>query len=111
MILEGAAIGVGAMDVWAKAASLLPSKCPVNWAPVGRWVWHLQTGKIFHDDIGTAQPYLYESPLGWAFHYAVSLAFGVISLWLVGPSRLQAPTFLPAWIFRMLMIGAGWFLL
>jgi hypothetical protein len=51
------AIGVGGtvlMDLWAILLSSLPGQRWPNWAPVGRWFWHLSSGMVFHEDIGKA---------------------------------------------------------
>jgi len=77
---------------------------------VGRWVRHLPE-KVFHDDIGKATPYAYETALGWAFHYLVGILYGVILVVLAGAGWLAAPTFMPAFILGIVTVGAGWFLL
>lgn len=108
------AIGIGAtilMDVWAIILSKFFGQNPPNWAPVGRWFWHLQSGKVFHDDIGKAEPYAHELALGWIGHYVVGILYGVILVVFAGTSWLANPTFLPAWIVGIVTVGAGWFLL
>lgn len=111
---RGLLIGIGAtmlMDIWAVVLwKLFGQKAP-NWAPPGRWVWHLRHGKVFHDDISAAAPYAHEQALGWVFHYAVGALYGVILALIVGLSWFSAPTFLPAWILGIVTVGAGWFLL
>ncbi|MBZ9982836.1 MULTISPECIES: DUF2938 domain-containing protein [unclassified Mesorhizobium] len=107
------AIGIGAtllMDVWAFLLYKMFGQARPNWAPVGRWVWHLRE-KVFHDDIGDATPYVHESALGWAFHYFVGIVYGIILVVVAGAGWLVAPTFLPAFILGMVTVGAGWFLL
>lgn len=107
------AIGVGAtvlMDLWAFFLHKAFGQPRPNWGPVGRWVWHLRD-KVFHDDIGDAAPYAYEQALGWAFHYFVGIAYGIILVMLAGAGWLAAPTFLPAFILGIVTVGAGWFLL
>jgi Protein of unknown function (DUF2938) len=114
MILEGIAMGVGAtilMDLWAWLLSRLPGQAPVNWAPVGRWVWHLRGGRLFHADIGAAAPYAHEQALGWAFHSAVGIVYGIAFALIAGGAWLAHPTFGPAWIFGLATILFGWFLL
>ncbi|RUV38930.1 DUF2938 domain-containing protein, partial [Mesorhizobium sp. M1A.T.Ca.IN.004.03.1.1] len=84
---------------------------PANWAPVGRWFWHLGRGKVFHDSIADAAPYANELALGWISHYVVGILYGVIFALIMGEGWFAAPTFLPAWIFGIVTVGAGWFLL
>ncbi len=114
LLWRGALIGVGAtalIDIWAILLAALFGLPRPNWGMVGRWVWHLRDGKVFHDDIGKAQPYAHELALGWAFHYLVGLVYGVILVLATGAAWLTAPTFLPAFILGIVPVGAGWFLL
>jgi hypothetical protein len=114
LLWRGALIGVGAtalIDIWAILLAALFGLQRPNWGMVGRWVWHLRDGKVFHDDIGKAQPYAHELALGWAFHYLVGLVYGVILVLATGAAWLTAPTFLPAFILGIVTVGAGWFLL
>ena len=113
-ILIGALIGIGgtiAMDIWAVILWKFFGQNAPNWAPVGRWTWHLQNGTVFHDSIGNAMPYANEQALGWAFHYIVGVVYGIALALFMGEAWLAAPTFLPAWIWGIVTVGAGWFLL
>lgn len=113
IVWRSVAIGIGAtvlMDIWAVFLHRAFAQPRPNWGPVGRWVWHLRS-KVFHDDIGDAAPYAHEVALGWAFHYAVGIAYGIMLVLLAGAAWLAAPTFLPAFILGMVTVGAGWFLL
>ncbi|MER9860879.1 DUF2938 domain-containing protein [Mesorhizobium sp. M0185] len=114
ILWRSVAIGIGAtalMDVWAIFLSKVFAQPRPNWGLVGRWVCHLREGKVFHDDIGEASPCPHESVLGWAFHYAVGIVYGVILVVLAGTAWLTAPTFLPAFMLGIVTVGAGWFLL
>ncbi len=114
LIWPGIVIGFGAtvlMDIWAIILSFFPGQSRPNWGPVGRWVWHLGRGRVFHDSIGAAEPYAAETALGWIFHYLVGILYGVILVLLVGPHWLAHPSFWPAWIWAIVTIAAGWFLL
>ena len=114
LLLKGVAIGVGAtvlMDAWAVVLWKVFRQGRPNWAPVGRWFWHLKNGTVFHDDIGKAEPYAGELALGWIGHYAVGILYGVILALIMGVGWFAAPTFLPAWILGIVTVGAGWFLL
>lgn len=114
VLVKGIVIGIGAtvlMDLWAILLWKAFGQPRPNWAPVGRWFWHLKSGTVFHDDIGTAEPYRHELALGWIGHYAVGIVYGVVLALIVGPAWFAAPTFLPAWIIGIVTVGAGWFLL
>lgn len=114
LVLKGAMIGTGAtalIDLWAMALNRGFGLPRPNWGLVGRWVWHLRDGKVFHDAIGNAAPYSGELALGWAFHYAVGILYGVVLALLVGSGWFEQPTFVPAFILGIVTVGAGWFLL
>lgn len=114
ILVKGVVVGFGAtvlMDVWAILLWKAFGQSRPNWAPVGRWFWHLKNGVVFHDDIGKAEPYAHELALGWLSHYAVGILYGVILALIVGDGWFAAPTFLPAWILGIVTVGAGWFLL
>ncbi|UJW74241.1 DUF2938 domain-containing protein [Rhizobium sp. SL42] len=114
LIWRGVIIGAGAtalMDIWAIVLSRVFGQPKANWAPVGRWFWHLKNGTVFHDSIANAEPYKHELALGWISHYAVGILYGILLAVLVGPDWFADPTFLPAWILGIVTVGAGWFLL
>ncbi|CDN48630.1 DUF2938 domain-containing protein [Neorhizobium galegae] len=114
LLWRGILIGLGAtilMDLWAIVLNRVFGQPKANWAPAGRWFWHLQRGKVFHDSIAAAEPYRHELPLGWAGHYAIGILYGVILALIIGQSWFAAPSFIPAWIFGIVTIGAGWFLM
>lgn len=114
LIWRGAVIGVAAtvlMDIWAVVLWKAFNQGAPNWAPPGRWCWHLQYGKVFHDSIANAAPYAHELALGWVFHYVVGLLYGVIFALIVGHAWFAMPTFVPAWIWGIVTVAGGWFLL
>ena len=114
IIWRGILIGIGgtiAMDIWALILwKAFDEKAP-NWAPVGRWFWHLKDGKVFHDSIAKAEPYANEQALGWISHYVVGIVYGVVLAVVMGPTWLARPTFMPALVWGLVTVGAGWFLL
>jgi hypothetical protein len=114
LLWRGVFIGIGAtilMDLWAIVLYAVFRQPKANWAPGGRWFWHLRRGKVFHESIATADPYRHELKLGWAGHYVVGIVYGVVFAWIVGAGWFETPTFLPAWIFGIVTVGAGWFLM
>ncbi len=114
LVWRGAIIGLGAtvaMDIWAIILATVFKQPKANWAPVGRWFYHMKSGRIFHDTIATAEPYRHERALGWISHYAVGIAYGIMLALFVGPAWFAEPTFQPAWIWGILTVAAGWFLL
>ncbi|MDR6432363.1 DUF2938 domain-containing protein [Brucella pseudogrignonensis] len=114
LIIKGTVIGVGAtvvMDIWALVLAQFPGQSRPNWGLVGRWFWHLRHGQIFHDDIAATKPYIHEVALGWVGHYVVGILYGVVFALYGGAAWFANPIFLPAWIFGIMTVAAGWFLL
>ena len=114
LIAQGAAIGIGAtllMDLWQQAFGRLPGQSLPNWRPVGRWFWHLKDGAVFHPAIADAAPSPNDNAIGWVAHYGVGILYGIVFALIVGPGWFAAPTLLPAWIFAIVTVAAGWFLL
>jgi hypothetical protein len=114
LIWHGAIIGGGAtvaMDIWAIILTVLFRQPRANWAPVGRWFYHLKSGRLFHETIADADAYGQELALGWLAHYGVGIAYGIVFALLVGPDWFAEPTLLPAWIWGIVTVAAGWFLL
>lgn len=114
LIFPGVIIGVGAtvaMDLWAIILNKFFAQPKANWAPVGRWFYHLKNGKVFHETIAEAAPYRHEMALGWISHYAVGILYGLLLVLIMGPAWLSEPTVLPAWIWGIVTVAAGWFLL
>lgn len=114
IIWRGALIGIGAtllMDLWAVFLWQVCGQAAPRWAGPGRWLWNLQHGTVFHNSIADAEPCRHEEALGWIFHYATGIVYGIIlGLW-GGPAWFANPTFLPAFIWGMVTVAAGWFLL
>ena len=114
IITTGIVMGVlatAAMDLWAMVLSRFAGQPMPNWAMPGRWAAHVLRGRVFHPAIADAAPVPGELQIGWAFHYTVGIAYGIALALIMGSAWLAAPTFLPAWIFSILMVGFGWFLL
>ena len=78
---------------------------------VGHWVFHLKSGTVFHDDIAVALALSYENFMGWVFHYLIGLIYGVIFVVVIGELWPSEPTFMPVWLYAIVTISAGWFLL
>lgn len=113
-VLTGIVMGIGGtltMDVWAQTLHRLAGQPLPNWAMPGRWLGHVGQGRVFHDDIAAATPVAGELGLGWALHYGVGILYGVVFALMAGPGWLADPSFLPVWLFSLVTIAAGWFLL
>lgn len=103
--------GTIAMDLWALALHKFAGENAPNWAMPGRWFSQVFRGKLFHDDIGAVPHVAQEQALGWILHYGVGITYGVFWALIAGTAWLENPSFLPVWIFALVTIAAGWFLL
>ncbi len=99
------------MDIWAEVLARVFGMPRPNWGNVGRWAVQVSRGQVLHDDIGAVAPVSGETRIGWAVHYGVGVIYGVIWALIAGAAWMAAPAFLPLWIFALVTIGAGWFLL
>lgn len=114
LLIAGALMGIGgtvAMDIWAWMLSRFGVSPFPNWAMPGRWFGHVFKGRLFHDDIGAVAPVRGELALGWALHYGVGAIYGIVFAVLAGVVWIAKPDFLSVWIFSLITIAAGWFLL
>lgn len=114
VLFEGFVMGLVAtivMDIWALALRRFAGMPLPNWAMLGRWTGHLPSGTVFHNDIAAAAPIRNELGLGWATHYVVGIIYGIFFAVIAGAGWLVEPTFLPVWMYALLTIAAGWFLL
>ncbi|KQQ61658.1 hypothetical protein ASF69_03290 [Rhizobium sp. Leaf311] len=114
IIWRGVAMGIGGtvfMDLWAIILHRFFGQSAPNWAPVGRWFWHLPKGKVFHDNIASAPPYKHENALGWISHYAVGILYGILLALIVPAGWFGTPTFALPWLVGIVTVAAGWFLL
>jgi hypothetical protein len=102
-------VGTLAMDLWASLLHRFFDQPKPNWSFVGCWVGHMP--KVFHDDIAQAKPVPMEAYIGLGFHYAIGVAYGVLFAICAGAQWFAVPNFLPLWIFALLAISGGWFLL
>ena len=108
------AVGIGGtvfMDLWSVLLNRVFAIAPPNWGLVGRWVFHLKHGVVFHSDIQTEQETAGETYIGWAFHYGVGIIYGVVFIALIGADWLRDSSFLRVWVFSVTTLAAGWFLL
>jgi hypothetical protein len=101
-------VGIGAtaiLDLWIWLLKRLavPS---LDFALVGRWLGHLARGRWRHDAIAKAAPVPGERALGWAFHYAVGVAFAGALVGVAGASWLNEPRPLPALLVGVATVAA-----
>ena len=112
--LRAALVGIGgtvALDVWANMLQLLVKTPATNWAMVGRWLGHMPQGKFRQENIAAAAPVGGEAVIGWAFHYGIGIAYGLLLIAVVGSDWLVEPTVLAAVILSLVLLVAPYFVM
>ncbi|MEM7469534.1 MAG: DUF2938 family protein, partial [Pseudomonadota bacterium] len=83
LLLKGAMVGCIAtivLDLWAIVAKNLLKIPPPSWPMVGRWIGHMKNGTFIHRPISNSSAITGEAVIGWGFHYAIGIAYGVAYL-------------------------------
>jgi hypothetical protein len=75
------------------------------------WFVAVSRGRFLHENIAALEPHRQENLIGWTGHYAVGILYGIVFAAIVGTGWQQAPTFLPAFVFGIVTVGAGWFIM
>ncbi len=107
------AVGVFATlltDLWQVLLKQTLGLPPANWAIVGRWVGGLPRGTFVHRRIADSPAVRGERLLGWAFHYAIGIAYAALFLWGLGDGLGIAPTAMAA-AFAAATLAAPWLIL
>ncbi|MEZ5833222.1 MAG: DUF2938 family protein [Dongiaceae bacterium] len=98
-------------DIWQQALRRICSLPIANWHMVGRWVAGVLHGTFVHAAIGAASPVRGEAAIGWAFHYAVGIAYAGLYLIILDLTTFARPGLLSALAFGMVTILAPWLVL
>jgi len=110
---EIVAIGViatVAADLWQRLLQAIGFP-PTNWGLVGRWVAWCARGRFVHQPI-TASPRIPgEVAIGWAFHYAVGIAYAALYLAIMRLGFGSRPTVISAVVFAIALLIAPWFVM
>lgn len=100
-----------AMDLWLSLLLAMTGRPLGSWALVGRWVAGFSHGVFVRQSIAAAPSVRGELAIGWAFHYAVGLAYAAAYIALMQLAFGSAPTFLTAVIIALALLAAPWFLM
>lgn len=107
-------IGLGAtlvMDAWALLMHRLFKLTSLNYCLVGRWIQHLFSGVLRHENIGKAKARPAECLLGWSAHYLLGVIFALALVLLTSGAWLEQPGFIEAVIFGALTVAFPFFIL
>ncbi len=90
------------LDLWALLLTRAFKVPATNWAMVGRWFGNMPRGMFAHRSMAEAPPVSGETAIGWAFHYAIGICYGLLLLAVCGWEWFERPTLLPpmilAWV-------------
>ena len=78
---------------------------------VGRWIGHLPSGHLMHENIAKAAPVCRELVIGWAAHYAIGIVFATMLIAINGLEWARHPTLLPALVFGLLTVAFPFFVM
>ena len=104
------AFATAALDLWNILLNRMYGHALPNWTFIGRWVVETLGGRPYQPAIGDVGVHANETAIGWAFHYAVGIAFAA-ALLLIWPGWATSPSLLPPLIVGWVTIGCGWFIL
>jgi hypothetical protein len=107
-------LGIGAtltFDGWTLFLKYVFKINPSSMCAVGRWIRYMPEGIFWHANIASVPPRRGECIVGWFAHYAIGILFAAAFVALMGTPWLEAPAFLPALIFGILMVAAPFFLM
>lgn len=113
-IIRAALVGIGGtivLDLHAALMARVFGMPATNWAMVGRWIGHMPGGRFVQRGIGTAQPVSGELAIGWGFHYAVGVAYGLLLVAIWGAGWLREPTLAPPLILALALLVLPWFVM
>ncbi|MFG6511154.1 DUF2938 family protein [Sulfitobacter sp. 916] len=62
-----------------------------NWRMVGRWMGHMPNGQFIQRNLKDAKPIPGENIMGWSFHYAIGIGYGVLLALIWGADWFADP--------------------
>jgi len=98
------------MDLWQRFLQTMGLP-PTNWGLVGRWVAGFPRGIFTHRPITAAPKVRGEAAIGWAFHYAIGIAYAALYLAVIRLAFGSGPTLLSALAFAIALLVAPWFVM
>jgi len=82
-----------------------------NWALVGRWVAGFPRGVFVHRPITATRSVRGELAIGWAFHYAVGIAYAAIYVEITRLGFGSGPSLVSALVLAIALLVAPWFVM
>jgi hypothetical protein len=104
-------VGTLATDLWQRFLQAIAGLPPANWGLIGRWIGWFPRGVFFHRTIAATPSVRGEVAIGWAFHYAVGIAYAALYLAIMKLGFASRPTLLSAVAFALVLLAAPWFIM
>ena len=99
-----------ATDLWQRLLQAIGVPTG-NWGLVGRWVAGFSRGVFVHRSIAATPKVRGEAAIGWAFHYAVGIAYAALYLAIMRLGFGSGPTLGSALAFAIALLVAPWFVM
>ena len=87
-------------DIWQRLLHAIAGLPPARWGLIGRWVAGFPRGVFVHQSITTAASVRGEAAVGWAFHYAVGIAWAALYVVIMRFGIGSGPTLVSGWPFH-----------
>ena len=110
-VIEIIVIGIIATlvtDIWQRLQAMVGLP-PARWGLIGRWVAGFPRGVFVHQSIATAASVRGETAIGWAFHYAIGIAWAALYVLIVRFGLGSDPTLVSALAVSLALLVAPWF--
>ena len=114
ILVRAALVGIGGtivLDLYSFLMQRLLGVPGTNWKMVGRWLGHMPKGQFAHTAIGQADPVPGEHALGWAFHYAIGIGYGLLLVAIWGAGWLQTPGIVEPLILALALLVLPYFVM
>jgi hypothetical protein len=98
-------------DVWQAALHRVAGVPASNWGWVGRWLGWMPRGVFFHHPISATPKLRSETAIGWAFHYAIGIAYAALYVALLRLLPASTPLVVPALALALALLIAPWFVM
>jgi len=113
-VIEIIVIGIVATfvtDIWQRLLQAIAGVPPARWGLIGRWVAGFPRGVFVHQSIVAAESVRGELALGWAFHYAIGIAWAALYFAVIRFGLNSDPTLISAVAVSLALLVAPWFVM
>ena len=100
-----------ATDVWQAVLHHVAGVPASNWRLVGRWLGWMPRGVFRHHPISATRELRGEAAIGWAFHYAIGIAYAALYVALLRQLSASTPMVIPALVLALALLIAPWFVM